>query len=700
MEILAPAGDFLSIEAAIRGGADAVYFGLTQLNARRRARNFTPDEARRAVELLHAHGRRAYLTLNTDISYRELGLALAILDEASRLGFDAVLVRDPALLALRKAYPQLEFHWSTQTTIANSADVLAARELGADRVVLAREMTLDEIRQACAVPGIGKEVFAQGALCFSISGRCLMSSWVGGRSGNRGMCASPCRVPWQIDGQDGGYPLSMHDLCVLDHIQTLADAGVTALKIEGRLKSATWVEQAVELYRSALQGQEPALLRQRAEKLTAYTGRALSDGFLTGDRGALTGTNRGRLARQEEDSTTEAGVVDSAVNSDIGLQDGLLSDESEDRSGTSFSFSLHSTGPRLQCRLVWRENEVAWEYPKTVVRRAHKAISAYELCDLIRGRRFQGIAPSRVTADDPEFLLVPRTVNAVVEKISAEIGRLRRAERRPLEIRFPAGAIVTEDDLTPFNGNNRVLGDEPNRVRLSFSQLEDFVRRVDPVPVIVDDVLPEDVSTVADLCRKFPAVVALPPVFFEEQVPLVEDLVVRCKKARLPVEVNTWGGWLLARRAGVAFETGPGLGVLNPAAATFLRRLGARAVTISLESDRRQIEDLTAYAPVGLTLYVMGRPPLAISRVELPDRWLGRRFTDRGDLRMIARRQWGLWVFRPDKPFDWRLLRNERIRVKHLVVDLVASPEAVDEWLHVSPYRSRPLSFNYHRSLQ
>ncbi|HPP52391.1 MAG TPA: hypothetical protein PK777_05530, partial [Thermoguttaceae bacterium] len=143
----------------------------------------------------------------------------------------------------------------------------------------------------------------------------------------------------------------------------------------------------------------------------------------------------------------------------------------------------------------------------------------------------------------------------------------------------------------------------------------------------------------------------------------VRELAARCKKARLAVEVNSWGGWWIARQAGIAFEAGPGLSVLNPLAAAMLRKLGARTVTVSLEADRRQLEDLCAAAPVGLSLYVFGRPPLAVTRVELPADFQDQVFEDRRSLRMIARRERDLWVFRPETPFDWRRLRNQRIRV-------------------------------------
>ncbi|MDD5657520.1 MAG: U32 family peptidase, partial [Elusimicrobia bacterium] len=204
LELLAPAGDGFAFSAALEAGADSIYLGLDGLNARRRAANFRPSEFARAAARAHARGVRVYLTLNVDVGERELGEAARALALARSCGADAVLVRDPALLELKAAFPGLEFHLSTQAGAASSADARAAARLGAARAVLARELTLREIAAASAVPGIETEVFAQGALCFSVSGRCLLSSWAGGRSGNRGACASPCRVPWRIDGEPAG----------------------------------------------------------------------------------------------------------------------------------------------------------------------------------------------------------------------------------------------------------------------------------------------------------------------------------------------------------------------------------------------------------------------------------------------------------------------------------------------------------------
>jgi U32 family peptidase len=292
-ELLAPAGDEAALDAALQAGADAVYLGMTDLNARRRASNFRPEAFPQAVLRAHQHGVRVYLTLNTDIAESELPQAARLMEVAREAQVDAVLVRDPALLALRQLYPEIEFHFSTQTCIANSADVAAAGDLGAQRVVLARELTLEEIAAASAIAGVQTEVFVQGALCFCVSGRCLLSSWVGGRSGNRGACTSPCRVPWTVDQQPAGTPLSMHDLSTAHRLDDLRNAGVRALKIEGRLKTADWVRQAVALYRRALAGEQIAGL-EPASALASYTGRQLTDAYLDGQREQLTGLAEGR----------------------------------------------------------------------------------------------------------------------------------------------------------------------------------------------------------------------------------------------------------------------------------------------------------------------------------------------------------------------------------------------------------------------
>ncbi|MCQ2397466.1 MAG: U32 family peptidase [Lentisphaeria bacterium] len=278
MEILSPVNAD-TLEAALDAGADAVYFGLKKLNARRGAKNFGQAELAEVVRKIHDRGAKAHLTVNIDLCTRETGLAARTLAFAQECGVDAVIVRDPAILALRPFFPRLEFHLSTQSGVSSSAGARMAKELHCDRVVLARELTHDEIASCCNVGGIDIETFGQGAMCFCASGRCLLSSWVGGRSGNRGACASPCRVGWKLVDGDAkeAHPMSMKDLCLVDELPELSRLGVVSLKIEGRLKSAQWVNQAVSLYRKAKNASAGLTeLREEASSLGAYTGRALA----------------------------------------------------------------------------------------------------------------------------------------------------------------------------------------------------------------------------------------------------------------------------------------------------------------------------------------------------------------------------------------------------------------------------------------
>lgn len=696
MELLAPAGDRSCLEAAIRAGADSVYLGLRDFNARRRARNFSPEELGQAVSFAHGHGAKVYLTLNTVFAERELSRVLEAFRCAAEAGVDGVLVRDPAALAIQKLIPDLPLHLSTQAATVNSADVAAAAELGFRRVVLGREMSLEDIRAAAATPGIETEVFAQGALCFSVSGRCLMSSWVGGRSGNRGTCASPCRVPWTVAGEPAGNPLSMHDLCTLDHLTAIRQAGVTALKIEGRLKNARWVETAVSLYRRALDGEGADRLSQQASRLADYTGRRLTAGFLDGLCSDLTGTDSGR-ASSRDGCDAALTLETTAVQAETSTGE-AVSEQADTGGGRGFLFQVLCEGSEIRCRLQWGKWQAEWQYPKSRVTRSHKAIPVSQLLEAVASRAFHGVSAEKLLTDLPDYLLVPRTANAAVERLAAEIARAKRSENRQTAWQPPAEIVEWLGMRRESSPNSRALGSPPNRVRLAAGQVASFVAEIAGVDVIVENAAPDQIPELAAACRKRRLILATPPVCFQSHLEEMVRLIERCRKARCGLEVNSWGAWHLARKAGMAFEAGPGLAVLNSLAAGVLRRLGASCVTVSCEADRRQLEALSASCRVPLSLHVFGRPPLAFSRVELPADYWEREFADRRGLRMIPRREAGVWTFRPTDPFDWRDLKNDKIRVRHLVVDLTASPDPISEWLERRRRFDR-FRFNYDRTL-
>ena len=251
MELLAPAGDMDALRAAVQNGADAVYLGTGTFNARRHAGNFDGDGLNEAVAYCHARGVKVHVTVNTLVRQDELEALFDTIRQVNMSGADAVIVQDfGAARAIRTIAPDVALHASTQMAAHNVQAARFLRAQGFDRVVLAREATFDDMA-ACAAAGIETEVFVHGALCVACSGQCLMSSLVGGRSGNRGLCAQPCRLPWRLDGREG-YLLSTRDLCALDDLPRLRQAGVASLKIEGRLKRAEYVAVTVAAYRRAL----------------------------------------------------------------------------------------------------------------------------------------------------------------------------------------------------------------------------------------------------------------------------------------------------------------------------------------------------------------------------------------------------------------------------------------------------------------
>lgn len=255
IELLAPVGNFECLKAAIQNGADAVYLGASNFSARAGAPNFNLEELKSAIEYAHLRDVKVHLALNTLIKNDELDSALSLASFAYEMGIDAIIVQDLGLAKiLIKSFPKLPIHASTQMTIHNLEGVKQAENLGFSRVILSRELSLEEIDYICRNSNIEIECFVHGALCISYSGQCLFSSIVGGRSANRGKCAQACRLPYELleDNEksvDKGYLLSPRDLCGLDKIGDLINAGVTSIKIEGRLKNAEYVAVVTRIYR-------------------------------------------------------------------------------------------------------------------------------------------------------------------------------------------------------------------------------------------------------------------------------------------------------------------------------------------------------------------------------------------------------------------------------------------------------------------
>lgn len=280
MEILAPVGGREQLLAAVRCGADAVYLGAKGFNARRNAENFEEAGLAEAVAYCHARGVRVHVTVNTLVTDDELPALADTLREVAASGADAVIVQDLAVAQLVQAHcPGIAMHASTQMTIHNAAGARALEVLGFSRAVLARELTLDEIASIHAASSIELEAFVHGALCMGVSGACYLSALLGGRSGNRGLCAQPCRLDFDADGR--AFALSLKDLSALAHTEALQRAGICSLKIEGRMKRPEYVAAATTACRQALAGEPYDIQTLEA----VFSRGGFTDGYLTGKRG-------------------------------------------------------------------------------------------------------------------------------------------------------------------------------------------------------------------------------------------------------------------------------------------------------------------------------------------------------------------------------------------------------------------------------
>ena len=260
VEILAPAGSYESMVAAVNAGANAVYIGGSRFGARAYADNLDEEAMIRAIDFVHLHNCRIYMTVNTLVKEKELPELYGYLKPYYEAGLDAVLVQDLGVFSyIREYFPDLPLHISTQMTVTGKYSAADLKRMGAVRVVPAREFSLKEIREIGETTGLEVETFVHGALCYCYSGQCLFSSLIGGRSGNRGRCAQTCRLPFDVEkgdkvlgGKNEKYVLSLKDLCTLDLLPEILEAGVTSLKIEGRMKTALYVATVARTYRMAI----------------------------------------------------------------------------------------------------------------------------------------------------------------------------------------------------------------------------------------------------------------------------------------------------------------------------------------------------------------------------------------------------------------------------------------------------------------
>ena len=572
-EILAPAGSFDSLIAAVQCGADAVYLGGKGMNARRSAGNFDAEELRRAVEYCHLRDVKVYQTINIVMFQHETDEAIDTIRQAAEAGVDAVLTQDLAIARMvRECAPSLPIHASTQMSIHNIEGVRLCEELGFSRAVLARELTAGEIAAICAATPLEIEVFVHGALCMSVSGQCYLSSMIGGRSGNRGLCAQPCRLPFSADG-GGEYALSLKDLSLADRIGELTRMGVASLKIEGRMKRPEYVAAAVTAVRRAREGEPVDFETLRS----VFSRSGFTKGYFDGkiDREMF-----GR--RQKEDVTSAAGVL-GELEKLYAKENPLVPVTMEFTAGAGEAVVLTVRDRDGHAVTVTGEAPLLAEKKPTDADRARQNLAK------------TGGTPYYAEVIDctigPGLLVPASALNALRREALEELTAWRSAvEPHPFTDRVPRLADAPADRRKP-----------KLRARVSAGQL---TRRLagycDEFQVPLEEA--EDVLA-SGFVRADQVIVEIPRILFDGAPKALELLRRAGELGVRQAWCGNLGAVTLAREAGLLPEGGYSLNVTNAYALRECARLGLGACELSFELDLGEARRLDGGLAKGILAY-------------------------------------------------------------------------------------------------
>ena len=571
-ELLAPAGSFECLVAAVAAGADAVYVGGRRFGARAYAQNFDIDELARAVVYCHLHGVKLYVTVNTLCDDRELAELFEYVGELVEIGVDALIVADLGVVSMiRTAYPELELHASTQMSVHNTDGACVAHSLGCVRVVPARELSRESIRSIVENSPTEIEVFLHGALCVCHSGQCLYSSLVGGRSGNRGECAQPCRLPY-----GDGYPLSLSDLSLAEHIPELIDLGVASLKIEGRMKSASYVYTVTGVYRRLLDERRAASSEECELLRRAFSRGGFTDGYFTARLGKeMLGI---RSERDKEESRQ--------LESELKLEPKRVPIKARVRI---------KVGEPIEMTVIGELGEVTVQGAVATAAES-RAVSA----DEVRMRAAK-VGASFLSLDEAD-VQVECDANAFLPV--SELNAVRREAVLKYEhIGTKCGTRVAKMPQIPEKSyTNRLLSAQ-------FFNSESYLGALKLAGELLDKI---DIKAVplfgSDEAIAKADAVALPPVVTDGEAPRVRERLEAVKTLGIEkVLCTNIGGVLLCRDLGFKLYADTRFNVTNRFSAATLRALGFEAILLSAELTAPKARD------VGGGMVTYGRIPLMLT---------------------------------------------------------------------------------------
>lgn len=590
LELLSPAGSMESVEAAVQNGADAVYFGYGAFNARRNAKNFTPEQAAQAVSYCHLRGVKVHLTLNTLLTDRELPLAAQLAAQASDMGVDALIVQDLGVVRmLKQAAPDLPLHASTQMSVHSLDGVKRCADLGFQRVVLSRELSRDQIEYICARSPVEIETFAHGALCMCYSGQCYFSAVIGERSGNRGLCAQPCRLKYGWGNKADNYPLSLKDASMVEHLRELKKMGVACLKLEGRMKRPEYVAVVTRIYANAIkENREPT--RQELEELElAFSRQGFTDGYYMDRKGPQMFGVREEMPEPKELFARARAAYENGENRKEPVQ----------------FFAKICAGQPAQAAVQDREGHlVTVEGPEP-----ESAVNVPLTREKVAGQLSR-------TGGTP--YACEKAVVRIDEGLSLPLSALNAMRRQALEELSRQRVALRERRTGPFRPGVRYESRrQPPVFTLSLrraEQLSDQLLALSPALIYLPV---EELSAHPELLERtraagVPVGAALPRICWDREWPQVKEALADLKKRGVDQALcPTWDGVERALQLGLRARGDFGLNTFNSQALKQLRQMGLESATLSFELKLAQIRDLSKAIDTEFIAY--GRLPLMIT---------------------------------------------------------------------------------------
>lgn len=651
LELMAPAGNLKSFLAALEGGADSVYLGYLKFNARRPADNFDALSLRKVINFAHQNERKVYITLNIDIKNGELQEAARIMEFLCQIGADAIIVKDLGLVEiLQKFYKgKIEYHASTQSAITSSFGAAFAEKLGFSRAVLARELSIEEIRAVIKRVSIETEIFVEGSMCFSVSGRCYMSSWVGGRSGNRGGCTAPCRCIWNKEGEK--YPFfSMKDMLLVTHLKEIEESGVNSLKIEGRLKNFAWVYVITSTYRDAIDSiNDTNKIEKYREELKKYSARDTGEGHFF-DHSQLIGKN------------------ENWENYQKGAEITLKADEKQFSPTWSVVISPKEDR-KWEIRIQMEEEQQTYCIPQPPPPRKGRAGTLSSISGLLSAE-FPGIS---IKMEEPEYQTTARDLQKITNEIVFKIKHLQKRLNQLPEL--PGGLKANIEYHHQDHQRERLLGNFPDKVIIDKSQFQLFAeQKIEGIQTVTAAVSPDtDLNQLKKVANNYDLIVSLPHVIYETDAlryqKWVESLLQENFKK---IEVNSFTGMELLSSSSCEIYGGIGIPVLNYKAADLLYRYGCKSVYASCEAEAGVLESLSQTVNGNLETLMFARLALFISRVSDENYQEGALFRDNIGTEIECRRLDGINYFYSKQYFALigEEVRQKKIHMNSLTADL------------------------------